>query len=186
MYYVDQIKKYIPFNEQEVKDKALTLQYIKTFTNILDRDCEIAHITASSWIVNKDHTKILMVFHNIYNSWSWTGGHADGDSDLLHVAIKEAKEETGLTNITPLSKDIFSIESLCVNGHVKKGKYISSHLHINVTYLLEADEFEPLRIKADENSSVKWFTLDEALNAPNEEWMTKNIYQKLNDKLEKR
>ncbi len=185
MNYVDQIENYIPYNEQEAKDKALALQYIKLFPNILDRECEIAHITASSWITNKDHTKILMVFHNIYKSWSWTGGHADKDNDLLHVAIKEAKEETGLTNITPLSNDIFSIENLCVNGHIKRGKYISSHLHINVSYLLEADEFEPLKIKIDENSCVKWFTLDDALTAPNEEWMIKNIYQKLNDKLGK-
>ena len=57
----------------------------------------MAHMTASSWIVNEDYTKVLMIYHNIYNSWAWTGGHADGDEDLLHVAVKEAREETGLS-----------------------------------------------------------------------------------------
>lgn len=183
MNYIEQIKNYQPFNEQEAKDKEIALYYANIFNNILDRECEIAHITSSSWIVNKERTKVLMVYHNIYKSWSWTGGHADSDGDLLSVAIREAKEETGLKHIIPLSNDIFSIENLCVDGHFKRGKYVTSHLHINVTYLLEADELEELKIKDDENSAVKWFTIDESLKAPTEIWMINNIYRKLNEKM---
>ena len=79
---------------------------------------------------------------------------------------------------------IFSyLESLTVNGHVKKGKYVSSHIHLNVTYLLEADEKEKLKIKEDENSGLAWFSLDDVYQASNEEWMVLNIYRKLNAKL---
>ena len=123
-----------------------------------------------------------MAYHNIYNSWAWTGGHADGDSDLLHVSLKEAEEETGLKNVNPLTKEIFSIEVLGVDGHMKKGKYVSSHIHLNVTYLLAADEKDVIHAKEDENSSVKWFDLDEAVEASNEPSM-KKIYIKLNEKL---
>ena len=62
------------------------------------------------------------------------------------------KEEAGISNVYPVSEEIFSLESLTVDGHVKKGKYVSSHLHLNVTYLLEADPKENVSVKADENS----------------------------------
>ena len=97
-------------------------------------------MTASSWLLNATHDKVLMIYHNIYHSWAWTGGHADGDRDLLAVAKREAMEETGVTEIRVISEDIFSLEILTVDGHEKRGVYVPSHLHLNVTYLLEADE----------------------------------------------
>jgi 8-oxo-dGTP pyrophosphatase MutT (NUDIX family) len=176
------IASYRPWNEQEETDQKLILKYMDLFEDILNRENEIAHISASSWIVNKDRTKVLMIYHNIYNSWAWTGGHADGEEDLLSVALREAKEETGIQTIKPVMEDIYSLEILCVNGHIKKGKYVSSHLHLNITYLLEADDNEALRVKEDENSGVKWVDIDQAANMSSEVWM-REIYQKLNEKL---
>ena len=92
---IRQIENYPPFNEQEEKDKALILGWIRNNENAFSRENTVAHITASAWVVNKDRSKVLMVYHNIYNSWSWMGGHADGETDLLSVAIREVKEETG-------------------------------------------------------------------------------------------
>ena len=89
------IERYCPFNEQEEKDKALILNWIKTNDNAFSRENAVAHMTASAWVVNKDRSKVLMVYHNIYHSWSWLGGHADGETDLLAVAIREVKEEAG-------------------------------------------------------------------------------------------
>lgn len=97
-----------------------------------------------------------MVYHNIYQSWAWTGGHVDGEHDLYEVALREAQEETGITNFTAFSKDIISLEILTVYGHLKNGVYISRHLHLNVTYVFIADEKDKTRIKADENSGVMW------------------------------
>jgi 8-oxo-dGTP pyrophosphatase MutT (NUDIX family) len=183
MNYIEAIIKYQPYNEQEVKDKEFFLKYLSIFPDILYRENEIAHITASNWIVNQDKSKILMVYHKIYDSWSWTGGHADGEADLFEVALREAKEETGLESLKAITEEIYSLESLCVNGHQKNGEYVSSHLHLNVTFLLMADEHAPLKIKRDENSGVRWFSLKEALTAPSEVWMAENIYRKLIDKL---
>lgn len=176
------IENYLPYNCEEEKDKEIMIKYINTFNDVLTRNNEIGHFTSSCWIVNKDKTKVLMIYHNIYDSWSWTGGHADGDEDLLYVSLKEAKEETGLKNVTPLSEEIFSLEVLGVDGHMKKGKYVASHMHLNITYLLCADENEVTHIKADENSGVKWFDLDKAVEASDEPYM-KKIYGKLNKKL---
>ena len=183
MSLLEQLKAYAPYNEQEANDKAVMIKLLEKERDIFTRENEVAHFTASSWLVNKEHTKVLMIYHNIYHSWSWTGGHADGDTDLLAVAMREAMEETGVKTITPVSKDLFSIEILTVDGHIKRGKYVPSHLHLNVTYLLEADEAEVLHIKQDENSGVAWFTLEEALEKCSEPWMIEWIYKKLNEKL---
>ena len=152
---IRQIENYPPSNEQEEKDKALILGWISNNENAFSRENTVAHITASAWVVNKDRSKVLMVYHNIYNSWSWMGGHADGETDLLSVAIREVKEEAGISNVRPVSEEIFSLESLTVDGHVKKGNYVSSHLHLNITYLLEADSEEQVSVKADENIFIQ-------------------------------
>lgn len=179
---IKSLQSYIPFNEQEENDKRVMLHMLETQGNILARDNRAAHFSASSWLLNKERTKVLMVYHNIYNSWSWTGGHADGRADLLGVAVAEAMEETGIKNIRSISDGIFSIEILTVDGHIKRGEYVPSHLHLNVTYLLEADEQESLCVKPDENSGVKWFSLEGALKACTEPWMVKWVYAKLNKK----
>ena len=178
----EQIEKYIPYNEQEERDKELMLKYINTFNDVLTRENKMCHFTASNWIINKDRTKVLMIYHNIYKSWAWTGGHADGDSDLLHVALKEAEEETGLNNLKLLIDGIFGLQILTVDSHIKRGKYVSSHLHLDCCFLFEANEEDELKIKEDENSGVKWINIDEATKITNEEKM-RPIYEKLNSKI---
>ena len=185
MYLKESIEKFCPYNEQEEVDRKIMLKYINDFDNILTRQNEYAHFTSSAFVLNKERTKILMIYHNIYNSWAWTGGHSDGDSDLLNVSIKEAKEETGIENVRPISRNIYSIEIVTVDGHEKKGKYIASHVHLNVTYLLEADEDQKIKIKEDENSGVKWFPIDEILKVSSEPWVRDRVYAKIINKMRK-
>lgn len=183
MKILQQIEEYKPFNEQEARDKEVMLRQLRTQRDIFTRGNEGMHMTASAWIVNEDKTKVLMAYHNIYRSWSWLGGHADGDEDLLAVALKEAEEESGTRHIAPVSEKIFSLEILTVDGHEKRGVYVPSHLHLNVTYLLQAQERDALFVKPDENSGVAWFGLEEAVEASCEPWFRERIYSKLNAKL---
>lgn len=176
---IRKIGEYEPANEQETEDKALMLSWLEHNDDAFSRENAIAHVTVSGWVVNKDRSKVLMVYHNIYDSWSWLGGHADGETDLLSVAVKEVKEESGLAEVHPVSEDIMSLEVLNVDGHEKKGRYVTSHLHMNVTFLLEADSESALSIKADENSDVAWFTPEEALGKSTEPWFVERIYKKL-------
>ena len=180
-----EIERYEPYNEQEKRDKEIMMRYINTFDNVLTRENEFGHFSASAWAVNKERTKVLLIYHNIYQSWAWTGGHADGEADLLGIAIRELKEETGVKNVTILDKDIFSLEIITVDGHVKRGKYVASHVHLNVTYLLEVDENEILQVKEDENSGVRWVNIEEVEKFSNEKWLIENVYNKLNEKLKK-
>lgn len=183
MYFNEQLKRYVPANEQEERDREVMLSWMELGDIVYTRKCLSAHMTASAWVTNKSRDKILMAYHRIYDSWAWLGGHADGDQDLLFVAIKEAKEEAGLTTVRAVTEDIFSIEVLTVEGYRKNGVYVPSHLHLNATYLLEADEAEAIHEKADENNGVKWFSLDECMVASSEQWMKAWIYQKLLNKM---
>ncbi|MDD7796330.1 NUDIX hydrolase [Clostridium sp. 'White wine YQ'] len=182
MSWVNDIERYNPYNEQEKKDKEMMLYYINAFENVLTRENEIAHMTSSAFVLNKERDKVLMIYHNIYDSWGWTGGHSDGEKDLLAVAIREAREETGIKIASPITTEIFSLDVLPVAGHVKNGNYVSAHLHLSVTYLLEADEEEELIIKEDENSGVKWIPIDEVVDASNEPHM-KKVYSKIISKI---
>ncbi len=182
MNWIDLIKEYRPCNEQEKMDKELIIKYCDMPQNILTRDNEVIHITSSALVVNENKDKVLMIHHNIYNSWGWTGGHADGEEDLLQVAIREVMEETGVKNLITLTKDIVSIDILPVFGHIKKGKYVSSHLHASIAYLIQADEKEQLIIKPDENSGVKWISIDKIDEYSNEPHM-KYVYKKIISKI---
>ena len=180
----EQIKNYVPYNRQEEADKATMLDFMARNPDCLHRSNSAGHFATSAWVVNKARTKVLMIYHNIYNSWSWSGGHADGESDLMAVARREIAEETGLGKITPLVDGIFAINILTVERHIKKGRHISSHLHLDVDYLFEADDSLPLRVKEDENSAVGWVGIDKIDEFVTEEKM-KPIYALLCEKMKK-
>ena len=183
MKLIEEIKRYRPCCEQEERDKAVILAFLAAHDDAFLRENLVAHMTASAWVVNPARDRVLMVYHRLYDSWAWTGGHADGETDLLAVALRECREETGVEHVRPVSEDIYSLEILTVDGHEKRGQYVPSHLHLNLTYLLEADERDSLQICEAENSGVRWFSLAEALTAPSEPWMVERIYRKLNAKL---
>ena len=182
MNLFESIERYQPINEQEARDKQVILQYISENEDYLERENLIAHITTSIWTVNKERTKTLMVYHNLYDSWSWIGGHADGIEDLRAVAMRELQEETGVQNAIFVNEEIYSLEILTVDGHRKKGQYVPGHLHLNITFLAEADEKEELIVNKDENQAVKWWTFKEALEISKEPWFVENIYKKLIEK----
>ena len=178
----EMIEAYRPFDEAEDRDRALMLYALAHFPDVLTRENPLCHFTASNWITNPARDKILLVHHNIYNHWAWTGGHADGNPDLRAVALGEAMEETGLTALRPLYDGVFSLQVLDVDHHIKRGQYVASHLHLDCCYLWQADESAPLRARDGENTGVKWVPIDEVLPTADEPVMD-IVYGKLNEKL---
>jgi 8-oxo-dGTP pyrophosphatase MutT (NUDIX family) len=178
---VEMLKKYVPYNEQEVKDVFQIIKAEKIFKDILTRNNEFFHLTASAFIINKDYTKVLCIYHNIYKSWTWVGGHADGDDDMLYVAKKETEEETSLKNFKVIDEMPISVEILPVKSHYRKGKYVPCHSHFNVTYLFEADENEVVHILEDENSGIGWLTFEELIEKSDEPHMVP-VYKKIIEK----
>ena len=97
-------------------------------------------------------------------------GHADGESDFEAIARREAQEETGIEGLRRLGSGVGSVEILPVRAHVKRGNWVGSHLHLNVSWLFEADEAEPLRIAEDENSAVGWLPIDKLSTLVSEDY----------------
>ena len=174
---IEDLKTFTPKSDEEAADYTLLLEaahreeaYSRAWP---------AHFTASAWVVNPLRTKTLMIYHNIYQSWSWIGGHADGMHDLSLVAAKELEEETSLSSAKMTHSGLLSCETLTVDGHWKRGAYVPSHLHLNTTYLFEASEEDALHIAPEENSGVRWLSFEEALVASTEPWMVEHVYRKL-------
>lgn len=160
--YLTLLETYSPGDPREAADKALMLDCCRRYgEKILTREALAAHITSSAFVMSPDLRWVLMAWHNIYKSWAWTGGHADGEGDLLAVALREAQEETGVQNLAPLREAPLSVEVLTVCQHQKRGEEVSAHLHLNFSFLLLAPrEGQRLREKPDENSGVDWLPAD--------------------------
>ena len=182
------LQSYRPSCKQEEQDRRVMLEYTKHFDNVLERENHFGHFTASPWIINEDGSRVLLIYHRIYDSWGWCGGHCDGDENFHEVAIREGREETGLDSIRFWREpaEIFSLEILPVPPHVRRGEFVSSHVHLNLTFLCVADEKEPLHHREEEAKGAMLVPA-EKISTYISPWDRDMIpvYEKLTEKAEK-
>lgn len=114
------------------------------------------HITASSWIVNTDGSKVLLVKHAALKKWLQPGGHADGDENVMRVALKEVEEETGLTNLTTVGSEIFDVDIHLIPA--RKDLSFPAHDHYDVRFLFQASETDELKI-SHESTDLQWIEM---------------------------
>lgn len=158
MKYREIINLYKPkTHNQEVLKKEFIELYDEIGDSIFLREC-LNHITSSTIILNKQMNKMLMIYHNIYKNYGWQGGHNDGDDDPVRVAIKEAFEETGLSNLY-VNEKVYSLDILPVSKHYKNGLLVPLHNHYNLTFVFRADDNEEIIYNENESSDIRWVLL---------------------------
>jgi 8-oxo-dGTP pyrophosphatase MutT (NUDIX family) len=139
-------------------------KFVSSFLDLLkQQDCFQrthlpGHITGSSWIINNERTKTLLVHHAKLNKWVQPGGHADGEENILNVALREAEEETGLKKLNPI-QNIFDVDIHLI----PQRKDFPEHFHYDIRFLVNADETEKI-VVSEESHDVKWISLDELEN----------------------
>jgi len=137
-------------------------EYVSRFIELLQhprayqRDHLPGHITGSSWIINNEGSKVLLVKHAALHKWLQPGGHADGDENVFGVALREANEETGLVNLEPVGSGFLDIDIHSIPE--RKDLSFPRHDHYDVRFLFQADETDPLLI-SDESTDLRWIEL---------------------------
>ncbi len=145
------------YNSRFAEELAFREQFLSLLTHprAFHRDHLPGHITGSAWIVDSTTKVVLLTHHAKLNKWLQPGGHADGDPDVLQVALREASEETGLKSLRLRTPVIFDIDIHTIPAR----KDFPEHLHFDVRFLLEADRHEPLVI-THESNDLQWVALD--------------------------
>lgn len=146
----------------EAEMTAATIAFVEAEVECLRRECGPGHLTGSAWVVSPDRTRTLLTHHHKLDKWLQLGGHADGDPDLLAVALREAREESGLTNVRAVSAEIFDVDRHWIPAR----KSDPGHWHYDLRFLIEADPAEALVISS-ESKDLAWVEVARvtALNA---------------------
>ncbi len=174
----DLVKNYQPFYPIELIVKQNMLELIATCEDCFARSCRVGHFTASAFLLNKELTHVLLMHHTKLDKWMQLGGHCDGDADILNVAIKEAREESGINEIKPLSPEIFDIDM----HFIPPNKHEEAHYHFDVRFLLHAynDDKEH---KNHESKELRWIKKD-AANIPSNSDSVTRMFEKIRNSAE--
>lgn len=127
------------------------LAFVTTQPECLSRQCVPGHLTGSAWVLSPDRTRTLLTHHRKLEKWLQLGGHADGDPDLLAVALREAREESGLQSVRAISDEIFDVDRHWIPE--RRGE--PGHYHYDLRFLLDADPAEPL-VRSSESKDLAW------------------------------
>ncbi len=161
---LQQLAAHVPLTEEEAEMRARLAEFVWAYENCFERSLLVGHVTGSAWIVDLDRTHVLLTHHRKLDKWLQLGGHADGDSDVLRVAMREACEESGLASLRPVRESILDVDIHLIPAR----KTEPEHFHYDVRYALEADRGEALRM-SDESHDLRWVRVDEVARLTQEE-----------------
>ena len=154
----------------EAEMTTATIEFVEAQPGSLLRVCVAGHLTGSAWIVSPDRTRTLLTHHHKLDKWLQLGGHADGDGDLLAVALREAREESGLTWVRAVSAEIFDCDRHLIPARGAE----PAHYHFDVRFMIEADPAEPLVISS-ESKDLAWVELARVTSLNREESMARMV-----------
>jgi 8-oxo-dGTP pyrophosphatase MutT (NUDIX family) len=150
------LQAYVPIDAADAAQRDRIAAFVRAHPDCFVRSLAVGHVTGSAWLLDPAGRRVLLTHHRKLQKWLQLGGHADGDPDVLQVALREAREESGLPDMAPVVEDIFDVD---VHPIPAQGG-VPAHDHYDVRFLLRAARAEPLRI-SDESVALAWFTQEE-------------------------
>ena len=156
------LQKYAESHQEQKITADRMLDFVRSTPHCFERSHAAGHMTGSAWLLNPAGDKALLTLHHNLQRWMQTGGHADGDPDILRVALKEAEEESGITGIVPISGEIFDVDIHLIPARPAKGE--PAHFHYDVRYLLRAPH-EQYAISQESDDLAWWSAEDFATRA---------------------
>ena len=167
------LRRHTAKDDCEKQHLEKTIRFVEKYENCHDRELGVGHITASAWITNPQRSHALMTHHQKLDRWLQLGGHTEDDADILSAALREAREESGLLEITPVSRAIFDVDVHLIPAR----KDDAEHFHYDIRFLLEADHSQTLVISS-ESKDLRWFN-QPALEALHEGASIDRMVQKM-------
>ncbi|MBS0632920.1 MAG: NUDIX hydrolase [Verrucomicrobia bacterium] len=164
------LRAHVALDAHEAAMTADTIRFVEAHEDCFLRSQLSGHLTGSAWIVSPDRTRTLLTHHRKLDKWLQLGGHADGDTDLLAVALKEAREESGLTRLKAVSAAPFDVD----RHLIPERKGVPAHYHYDLRFMIEADPAEPLVI-SDESKDLAWVEVARVTSLNPEESMARMV-----------
>ncbi|MFT4572668.1 MAG: 8-oxo-dGTP pyrophosphatase MutT (NUDIX family) [Hyphomicrobiaceae bacterium] len=150
------LSRHRSFDDAEEQSRGRIERFVADYPLCFGRQLSVGHVTGSAWIVDAARTKALLTHHRKLGMWLQLGGHCDGESDTLSAAWREAREESGLRSVVPVTPEIFDVDV----HEIPARKSERAHFHHDVRYLFEADSDEPLVVSAESNA-LAWVSVEE-------------------------
>jgi 8-oxo-dGTP pyrophosphatase MutT (NUDIX family) len=168
----------LPLGREEELAVARTIAFVDEHPDCLFRSCLTGHLTGSAWILSPDHTRTLLTHHGKLGKWLQLGGHADGDPDLLAVALREAREESGLARLSVVDRRLFDVDRHWIPSRGAE----PGHWHHDLRFALEADPLEPLTV-SDESRALAWVDVAKVPALNPEESMARMVRKTMGEPL---
>jgi 8-oxo-dGTP pyrophosphatase MutT (NUDIX family) len=166
--------RYGPLSREEALAVEETIAFVESRPDCLLRSCAPGHLTGSAWILSPDRRRTLLTLHGKLGKWLQLGGHADGDPDLLAVALREAREESGIARISVVDPRLFDMDRHWIPGNGGA----PGHWHYDLRFMLEADPSEPV-VATGESRELSWVDIAGVLALNPEESMARMVRKTL-------
>jgi len=152
------LNQYVESEPENGYSTELLITFARQYKNCCERTLTVGHFTGSCWLVSKDGERVLLTHHKKLERWLQLGGHADGDSDLAQVALREAEEESGLKDLT-VEPEIFDLERHAIPARGMEPE----HYHHDVRFVVHATGSEEY-VVSDESHALAWRNISELVD----------------------
>lgn len=173
------LNRYVPEDDADARCRQRFVEFVETHPDCFERSLAVGHITGAAWLLDPTGCKVLLTHHRKLNCWLQLGGHADGQCDVLDVAMREAQEESGIMDIEVIDTAIFDLDIHTIPRH----KDVPAHEHFDVRFLMQAN-CDKLTV-SDESHDLGWFdaaalsnmNLDESIMRMRRKWLQRPVPQ---------